>query len=137
MAMEIESSNTMESQPLRKGIFSRFRLGRKNKGAPTEFVAATQESAIPHKSTVISDATRNSENLNDTATEEAHMKTVRFPANDALKKVSNNSRRQLEKPPTAREAAFGGPPRYDWIDIVRMLLLFVCAEIGKLSSSSS
>jgi hypothetical protein len=24
----------------------------------------------------------------------------------------------LTKPPTAREAAFGGPPRYDWIDIV-------------------
>lgn len=25
----------------------------------------------------------------------------------------------LTKPPSAREAAFGGPPRYDWIDIVR------------------
>lgn len=25
----------------------------------------------------------------------------------------------LEHAPTAREAAFGGPPRYDWIDIVR------------------
>jgi hypothetical protein len=24
----------------------------------------------------------------------------------------------LDKPPTAREAAFGGPPRYDWMDIV-------------------
>jgi hypothetical protein len=24
----------------------------------------------------------------------------------------------LDKAPTAREAAFGGPPRYDWIDIV-------------------
>lgn len=26
----------------------------------------------------------------------------------------------LEKPPTAREAAYGGPPRYDWIDIVSL-----------------
>lgn len=25
----------------------------------------------------------------------------------------------LDKAPTARESAFGGPPRYDWIDIVR------------------
>jgi len=24
----------------------------------------------------------------------------------------------LEQPPTAQEAAFGGPPRFDWIDIV-------------------
>jgi hypothetical protein len=24
----------------------------------------------------------------------------------------------LEQAPTAKEAAFGGPPRYDWIDIV-------------------
>jgi len=26
----------------------------------------------------------------------------------------------LDKAPTAREAAFGGPPRYDWIDIVSL-----------------
>jgi hypothetical protein len=26
----------------------------------------------------------------------------------------------LTEAPTAREAAFGGPPRYDWIDIVRI-----------------
>lgn len=25
----------------------------------------------------------------------------------------------VEEPPSAKEAAFGGPPRYDWIDIVR------------------
>ena len=25
---------------------------------------------------------------------------------------------KLDQAPTAREAAFGGPPRYDWIDIV-------------------
>lgn len=32
----------------------------------------------------------------------------------------NRSRQEviLEKPPAAREAAFAGPPRYDWIDIV-------------------
>ena len=28
------------------------------------------------------------------------------------------TRKILERPPTAAEAAFGGPPRYDWIDIV-------------------
>jgi hypothetical protein len=26
----------------------------------------------------------------------------------------------LEQPPSARDAAFCGPPRYDWIDIVRI-----------------
>lgn len=28
---------------------------------------------------------------------------------------------KIEQPPTAREAAFSGPPRYDWIDIVSIL----------------
>ena len=28
----------------------------------------------------------------------------------------------LESAPTARDAAFGGPPRYDWIDIVSIYM---------------
>lgn len=27
---------------------------------------------------------------------------------------------QLKTPPSARDAAFQGPPRYDWIDIVSL-----------------
>lgn len=29
----------------------------------------------------------------------------------------------LEKPPAARESAFSGPPRYDWIDIVSTIVV--------------
>jgi hypothetical protein len=36
------------------------------------------------------------------------------------KKVVNTF--ALKTPPTARDAAFGGPPRYDWMDIVRRSL---------------
>ena len=51
--------------------------------------------------------------------EPAKMKTVRFPFMDAMKgKVPLRKEKKLTKPPTAKEAAFGGPPRYDWIDIV-------------------
>lgn len=32
--------------------------------------------------------------------------------------VAQRTRKVLSKPPPASEAAFGGPPRYDWIDIV-------------------
>jgi hypothetical protein len=31
----------------------------------------------------------------------------------------------LEKAPNARDSAFSGPPRYDWIDIVSLILSFV------------
>jgi hypothetical protein len=46
-------------------------------------------------------------------------RTVRFPVSDAQK--WHKFKRQevvLTNPPTALESAFGGPPRYDWIDIV-------------------
>ena len=36
----------------------------------------------------------------------------------------------LDKAPTAREAAFSGPPRYDWIDIVRTFLFAVSSAIA-------
>lgn len=28
----------------------------------------------------------------------------------------------LDRPPTAKESAFGGPPRYDWVDVVSRLI---------------
>jgi hypothetical protein len=45
-----------------------------------------------------------------------------YGANSSIKLdvpvVSPHNRKVLSKPPPASEAAFGGPPRYDWIDIV-------------------
>ncbi len=37
-------------------------------------------------------------------------------------------------PPAAREAAFHGPPRFDWIDIVSKVLLYACMHAGKVGS---
>lgn len=44
---------------------------------------------------------------------------------DRTVKAARRGRRQtitLDKPPTARESAYGGPPKYDWIDIVSIVL---------------
>mmetsp|Transcript_44104 Transcript_44104/g.134289 ORF Transcript_44104/g.134289 Transcript_44104/m.134289 type:complete len:200 (-) Transcript_44104:1060-1659(-) len=40
------------------------------------------------------------------------------PKNGMSKAARMRSTVVLKKAPTAKEAAFGGPPRYDWIDIV-------------------
>ena len=50
--------------------------------------------------------------------EKQTLKQVRFPVKDAIKSVAIRQSKVLDKAPTAREAAFAGPPRYDWIDIV-------------------
>ena len=51
--------------------------------------------------------------------EKQTLKQVRFPVPDAFKTIAIRQSKVLDKAPTAREAAFRGPPRYDWIDIVR------------------
>lgn len=103
------------------GLFSRLRRG-KNKSVE---VLAKPESAVQNKA-LPSDADSPTDHydnddidLNDKGGGEmTQLKTVRFPASDAYKKTPGHlSRRELQKPPTAREAAYGGPPRYDWIDI--------------------
>ena len=108
--------------------FSRFRRGKANKldnGLP-ESAKPNDKSESP---TLVDDTDPivNNDNKNenvgikDGEVTPSQLKAVRFPASDALKTTPGRSRRELQKPPTAREAAYGGPPRYDWIDIVSVM----------------
>ena len=85
-----------------------------------------------HHNTPVTDAEEgdwvNGDAGGDSNPEESHkqsssLKQVRFPAKDALKTKPIYTEKTLLQAPSAREAAFGGPPRYDWIDIVRTTLL--------------
>jgi hypothetical protein len=56
-------------------------------------------------------------------------RTVRFPVSDAQKWHKFKPQEVvLLKPPTALESAFGGPPRYDWIDIVSPNCIVCCVK---------
>jgi hypothetical protein len=58
------------------------------------------------------------------------IKSPKTPSSDPWDRVTRETKSKLKshlpiretvtltKPPTAQEAAFGGPPRFDWIDIV-------------------
>ena len=111
------------------GLFARFRRGNKKKLDGVTKASIPESAARREKSesqTLADDADAALENINNNKDVEIkgsrdtapHFKAVRFPASDALKTTPGRSRRELQKPPTAREAAYGGPPRYDWIDIV-------------------
>lgn len=64
-------------------------------------------------------------------------RTVRFPVHDAQKWHKYKPQEVvLTKPPTALESAFGGPPRYDWIDIVSQNFEFAVFRcVAKLNSA--
>ena len=114
---------------VKTGLFARFRRG--NKSIVDNNAVAKPESAVTPKDksesqTLVDDADSAPDNINNNSVgikgggdTTSQLKAVRFPASDALKTTPVRGRRELQKPPTAREAAYGGPPRYDWIDIVR------------------
>lgn len=122
---------------VKTGLFARFRRGNKKKLDDVAAAAMPESATRQTKSespTLVDDTDSVPENSNkndnvgikggrDTASQ---FKAVRFPASDALKTTPGRSRRELQKPPTAREAAYGGPPRYDWIDIVSATITIVC-----------
>jgi hypothetical protein len=119
------------------GLFARFR-GWNKKKLDDVAKASMPESAARHEKsespTLADDTDSVPENINKKDGVEMKgardFKAVRFPANDALKTTPGRSRRELQKPPTAREAAYGGPPRYDWIDIVSATYKFICVVIS-------
>jgi len=43
---------------------------------------------------------------------------------DSLEDTVPEEKPYINKPPPAREAAFHGPPRFDWIDIVCIITIF-------------
>lgn len=112
MEMDPEIEQPQETKTKKKNFLGRLRRNRKKNN---QTVRKEEEPA--------EDLDTTAPVVNDSVEEEdvqpAKMKTVRFPFMDAMKgKVPLRKEKQLTKPPTAKEAAFGGPPRYDWIDIV-------------------
>jgi hypothetical protein len=133
MAAETEGfHNVASSGSKKKGILRHFRF-RKNRGTTDD---AALSKAVRNESPTTLEETADSptpfENVKDSETP-SQMRTVRFPAKDALKKATTRSRRELTKPPPAREAAFGGPPRYDWIDIVSSSGVPSCLSFAVIS----
>lgn len=115
MAAETELKNVSNPEMKKKGILRHFRF-RKNRKDDTPELKPESTARNESPTTMDDNLDTSLDEKNDTP--KNAMRAVRFPAKDALKKTPLRFRRELTKPPTAREAAFGGPPRYDWIDIV-------------------
>ena len=109
MAVETAEQTTRP----RKGFLSRF---RRKKRAPQDEKRAPSPDLPPTEASM-----RDEEEL---VTEENRYKypsragEVDLPPGVRPSSLPERTQVRLEQAPTARESAFGGPPRYDWIDIV-------------------
>jgi hypothetical protein len=63
-------------------------------------------------------------------------KSLKKEMKKSKKKAPRPNSVVLDKAPTAREAAFSGPPRYDWIDVVRCRFPMMPLHHGGRSSTS-
>lgn len=127
----------------KKGLFSRFRKNKDKKGT-TEKVEEPTPPPSPQPSQ--EDNPRTSKNKSKKSVTKEGIPVITadnpddFLASDVQKTdpgqpaVTKSKKKKrgprpgsvvLDKAPTAREAAFSGPPRYDWIDIVRTLFVVV------------
>jgi len=127
-----ETAPEMETTPKRKSLLGRLRRrNRKSKEAadkrdqtpsPKPSAEARTPTTDEEGDWVNNNSSSNSNNNDNTPAvleEKKSLKQVRFPAKQATKQVSIYKRKELLQAPSARESAFAGPPRYDWIDIVR------------------
>jgi hypothetical protein len=106
----------------KRSLMSRFRLsGRRHKHKTTDNDQQREGTPSP------------------TSSDREELAAIVTPsglASKGKKSRVDNARREikLDKAPTAREAAFGGPPRYDWIDIVsHSLSLLICESAAPRS----
>ena len=137
MAAEVATSK-------KKGLFSRFRKKKKDKKAASSEPEKADE-PTPPPSPLPEDSPRQSEskanksvtkkgipvitagNPDDFTASDVRQTTPGQPVltSKSTKKGKKKGPRPnsiiLEKAPTARESAFSGPPRYDWIDVVSAL----------------
>lgn len=124
MPVAFDETVQTEAPTKRRGFMSRLRLGRNNK----------QQQALADKR----------ESTPSPAMDKPVREEVRegpLPVSALRKKKSSKKNKGpkipqrelflLERPPTAKEAAFGGPPRYDWIDIVSVSELNAAGTTGK------
>jgi len=132
----------------KKGLFSRFRKkDKKDKTEKSSSKVEKVEEPTPPPSPEPQEESRQSkskksftkegipvvtgDNPDDFVPSDAR-KTI--PGEPAVTKSKKKSKKKkappntsiiLDHAPTARQSAFSGPPRYDWIDVVRRLSLIV------------
>jgi hypothetical protein len=103
-----------QEQPLKKrGLMSRIRLPRRKSGSKSKPDDKREGTPSPPPGFSVRDASPRKGAAVVTPTNELvprpKQRKSRVPD---VKEVT------LDSAPTARQAAFAGPPRYDWIDIV-------------------
>lgn len=152
--------DTATSTKKKKGLFSRFKKKDK-KGKKDETLEPTpppspqsqEQSKSKTKKSVTKDGIPvvTADNPDDFTASDVQQTNPGEPkvsraSKKAAKNVTKSQKKSkrgprpgsvvLEKPPTAREAAFGGPPRYDWIDVEVSLavLRFHFDRHGQVSS---
>jgi hypothetical protein len=139
----IMGGDTATSTKKKRGLFSRFRKKNKGKSVKEEkpLEATPPPSPQPQPQPTQDEESRQSKKPEKSFTKEGipvitadnpddfHASDVRKttpgqPAVTKSKKGGKSKKRSprpgsvvLDHAPTAREAAFGGPPRYDWIDV--------------------
>jgi hypothetical protein len=131
--------DTATSTKKKKGLFSRFKRTKKGKSAKDEKTLEVTPPPSPQaqdeKTARQSKETKKSvtkegipvvtgDNPDDFAPSDVRKTIPGQPAVSKSKAQKSRKARSprpgsvvLDKPPTAREAAFSGPPRYDWIDV--------------------
>lgn len=133
------ATTKMEMQPKKKSFFGRLRGRTREKEdtrdqtpSPSEQPAADATSMTSPAAAAAAASTPKlfaDSNVLNRDNHDTTMKAApRLPEADARKphkQLPIRKRHELLKPPTAREAAYGGPPRYDWIDIVSSSLVVI------------
>lgn len=117
---ETERPRPLKPRPLTKGFFQRMRRGAAHQERELHDDVEADPKTVDQ---LVEDSPYASETRQDFTKE---MKEIASKSKDAKvlkfspKYHTVNLQKEVEllKPPTAREAAYGGPPRYDWIDIV-------------------
>lgn len=119
----------------KRGLLSRFRRNKPPKGPPASVQIERRSVAFDKResspSPPVTTATRDEvhaslEQPTQPSKVDAEPRVVTPPSAKSGDQSTASSRKSklpfrseviLDKAPTARESAFGGPPRYDWIDI--------------------
>jgi hypothetical protein len=127
MATEVEETIMKNEPSQRKGLMGRLRRSGKKKNHASssdirEQAPSPNPAAEPREDASPDDEAVPGGEKENRATATSSLKPVGMSAQDIHRKNKSRlpwrSSVEISKPPSAREAAFGGPPRYDWIDIV-------------------
>jgi hypothetical protein len=119
---ESEQSKPVTPRPLKHGFFQRMRRGRQQQQSTIHEEVEADPDRVDR---LVEDAPYGSETRQDFTNEAREIASKSKDAKVLMftpkyHSVTLKKEVPLEKPPTAREAAYGGPPRYDWIDIVSL-----------------